>query len=91
MSQDNYNIPMTDEAFEDIKQNAIRLWETYDNEFGYVDDKVARIKDIENIGDNAMYIIAMFDNFNIIKLFRMLKPETQRQLEDDRLPEVLIF
>jgi len=91
MSQDNYYIPMTDEAFEDIKQNAIRLWETYDNEFGYVDDKVARIKDIENIGDNAMYIIAMFDNFNIIKLFRMLKTETQRQLDDDRMPEVLNF
>ncbi|KKM18393.1 hypothetical protein LCGC14_1666210, partial [marine sediment metagenome] len=31
---------------------------------GYADDKVGRIKDIKNIEDNFMYMVAMFDPSN---------------------------
>lgn len=91
MSQPNYNVPMTDEAFEDLKANAILLWQTYDNEYGYVDDKVSRIKDIQNVRDNGMYILAMFDSFNVLRLLGMVEADTRHQLEDGRLPESFTF
>lgn len=52
MTIDYYKAP-SQEVFEDIKKNAIKIWKTYDNEFGYVDEKVNRIKDIQNVSDNA--------------------------------------
>jgi len=64
------------EIFDDIKKNAIKLWETYDNTYGYVDEKVGRIKDLVNIKDNAWYMVAMFDGTNQGKLILMVTPET---------------
>jgi hypothetical protein len=76
MSVDLYYTAPSDEVFEEIRQAAIRLWQTYDNQFGYVDEKVNAIKDIANVGDNWMYMVAMFDDQNQGKLFATLKPET---------------
>lgn len=64
-----------DKIFDEVKQEAIKLWQTYDNTYGYVDEKVNRIKDLENIEGNFMYMIAMFDASNQIKLFSKLSKE----------------
>lgn len=73
MSIDYYEAP-TQEIFDDIKKNAIKIWQTYD------DEKVGRIKDIKNVSDNAWYIVAMFDYSNQAKLINMVKKETKEIL-----------
>lgn len=72
---DYYKAP-SDEIFDDIKTNAIKIWQTYDNTYGYQDEKVNRIKDLVNVSDNAWFIVAMFDAPNQEKLISMVKPET---------------
>ena len=80
MGQELYYTAPSDEAFEDMKKCAIELWNTYDNTYGYVDEKVDAIKDIKNVGDNFMYIFAMFDNMNQIRVSCMLRSETIKEL-----------
>ncbi len=49
------------ELFDEIKKQAIAVWNTFSDEFGYASEKIDEIKDIQNIKDNAWHIIAMFD------------------------------
>jgi len=65
-------------VFNDIKTNAIKVWKTYDNTYGYVDEKVGRIKDLKNISDNAWTMVAMFDSSNQRKLLALVKPKTAK-------------
>lgn len=77
-----YYIPPTSRQFEELKAKAIEVWSEYDNEFGYVDEKVGQIKDIGNIRDNFMFIVAMFDTPNQAKLARKLSSETRKAVRD---------
>jgi hypothetical protein len=69
----------TDEVFKDIKTASIEIWKTYNNQFGYVDEKVDSIKKIENISDNAGFIIAKFDYQNQNKLINYLKLDESKK------------
>ena len=82
MDREQYYTAPKQEIFEAIKTASIKLWQTYDNEFGYVDEKVDRIKDIRNIRDNTCYMVAMFDRNNQFKLFGMVEGEAETWLED---------
>lgn len=84
MTVNDYYTPPSDEMFDDIKRNAIKVWQTYDNEYGYVDEKVDRIKDLANVSDNYGYIVAMFDSNNQAKLLLMVKPETAEFIRQRR-------
>ncbi len=79
-----YQAP-TDEQFDELKAKAIELWHQYDNEYGYVDEKVMRIIDIPNVKDNFMYMVAMFDLENMKKLADMLSPETRYAVRERML------
>jgi len=68
---------ISDDTFEDIKTNAIKIWQTYDDTFGYATEKIDRVNNIQNISDNAWFIVAMFDSFNQAKLLKLVKPETR--------------
>lgn len=81
MTQKEYYTAPSQEVFEDIKENAIKIWETYDDTYGYRTEKLDRIKDITNIRDNAWYIVAMFDWINQGKLISMVKPETAEMIK----------
>lgn len=70
-----------DEAFNDMKRVAIAVWNTYDNEYGYADEKIERIKDIANVKDNFMYIFAMFDIDNQRFVASRLKKETREAVK----------
>lgn len=74
---DNYYTAPSDEVFNEIKDCAVRIWNTYDDTYGYRTEKLNRITDIENIKDNAWFIIAMFDSYNREILLGLLKPETR--------------
>lgn len=73
---DYYTAPST-EVFEDIKAKSIEIWKTYDDTYGYATEKINKIKDLENIRDNAWHMVAMFDNVNQSKLLSLVKPETK--------------
>lgn len=76
MSQELYYTAPSDEIFKDIKDNAIKIWQGYDDTYGYASEKIDSIKNLINLKDNYMYIVAMFDNDNQHKLLSMVKPET---------------
>ena len=62
----------TQEIFDEMKESAIKIWLTYDNQFGYVDEKLDRINSIQNFKDNAMIFYRMFDYVNQNKMMNYL-------------------
>lgn len=82
MDEITYFTPPNDNIFEEIKNASMVLWKTYDNKYGYVDEKIGRIRDIKNIKDNAMFMVAMFDHINIAKLKVALSEESVEFIED---------
>ena len=72
-----YYTPPTDEQFNELREKAIEVWSTMGDEPSYSQDKIGRIKDIKNVGDNFMYMVAMFDQNNQQKLSDKLENETR--------------
>ena len=68
-----------DKIFEDVKNAAISVWSEYDDQFGYASEKIQRVNNITNIGDNIYFIIAMFDSSNQRKMYNRLKLEETKQ------------
>lgn len=77
-----YYTPPTNEIFNELKEAAIELWQTYDYEFGDATKKVNSIKDITNVQDNFMYMVAMFDMGNQRKLSALLSEETRKAIRE---------
>jgi len=77
MSDLYYTAP-SDEAFEDMKQACIKVWNEAASHPSYLEEKVNRIKDIVNVQDNFMYMLAMFDIGNQQKVSFLLKEETKQ-------------
>lgn len=82
MSTDLYYTAPAQEIFDDIKENAIKIWQTYDDTYGYASEKINSIKDIANVKDNWMYIVSMFDYNNREKLLNLVEPETARLIRE---------
>lgn len=76
-TEDLYTAP-SDEIFNKVKSKSIQIWKTYDNQFGYVDEKVSRVEKINNFKDNCTYIVAMFDSFNQDKLVNSLEGKAKK-------------
>jgi len=75
MTQELYYTPPSDEVFNEVKEACIQLWKEVDSDndkYGYATSKIDRIKDIDNISDNLMYMVAMFDSVNKMHLLRKL-------------------
>lgn len=77
-----YYTPPSQECFDEVKASSTKIWQTYDNTYGYADDKIDRIKDLKNVGDNFMYMVAMLDTENQTKLAALLSPETKKAIAD---------
>jgi len=77
-----YYTPPTDEQFEEVKQRSIQLWATKNTGGGYSQNKIDSIKDMHNIEDNVMSIIAQFDIFNMALLASMLTDDTRKIISD---------
>jgi hypothetical protein len=69
----------TEEIFNEMKTIASKIWNTYDNTYGYVNEKLDRINSINNIQDNAMVFYRMFDH------------ENQNAFKYSASPEVLAY
>ena len=68
--------------FNDIKKNSIEIWKTYDNTYGYVDEKLKQIESYNDEYDSPMFIYNMFDFTNQIRLKSLLTTETKDWLEE---------
>ena len=77
-----YYQPPSNEIFNEVKEEAMKIWQGYDNQFGYVDGKLERIMTLENVGDNLMYIVAMFDQSNQAKLASRLSEEARTAIRE---------
>ena len=64
MSQELYYTAPSDKVFDEMKHLAIEIWKTYDDLHGYATEKINEIKDLPNVSDNFMYILAKFDYDN---------------------------
>jgi hypothetical protein len=63
------------EIFNEMKSIATDIWNTYDNQYGYVTEKLDRINSFDNIQDNAMVFYRMFDYINQGKFKASASPE----------------
>lgn len=80
-----YYTPPTDTQFVELKEKAIELWKAVDKDndrFGYASEKINRIKDLANISDNFMMMVAMFDMGNQLSLAGSLTKETRQAVAD---------
>jgi hypothetical protein len=76
---DLYYTPPSDKVWNEVTESAIKLWEdNYDNTFGYVTEKVERIKNTPR--EHFMSIIRMFDSQNQVKLADMLSEESKKEI-----------
>ena len=77
MTIEEYYTAPSEEIFDDFKQAAIAVWNTYDDTYGYASGKIAHIKELTNVKDNYAHIVAMFDASNKIKMFmQMQRPDS---------------
>lgn len=76
-NHDDYMVPPTDAVFEEIKAKAIKIWQTYDDTYGYASEKIKAVHSVTNVRDNWGYIIGMFDSNNQYKLVQRLSPEAR--------------
>jgi hypothetical protein len=73
----------TIEIFNEIKTSAISVWETYDNTYGYVTEKLEYINRLENIQDNVMILYRMFDWINQAKMLNSLSEESINYIKEN--------
>lgn len=77
-----YYTPPPQECFNEVKYQAMNLWSTMGDEPSYAEEKIGRIKDIENISDNFMYMVAMFDMGNQGILASKLSEQTRDEIRN---------
>lgn len=73
----------SDEIFNEMKSVAKEIWNTYDNTYGYVDEKTERIDSIKNYQDNAMVFYRMFDWKNQTTMKQKLSDQAKDYIENN--------
>jgi hypothetical protein len=77
-----YNDTPSDELFNELKQAAIEIWKTYDDEFGYATEKIDQVNSLSNFKDNWGTFVGMFDIHNQRKLYDAVSPEAQALVDE---------
>lgn len=81
MGNKYYEAP-PDEQFKELKSAAIKIWSMLGAEPSYSEEKINRIKNIHNVKDNFMYVVAMFDLGNQRALSSMLSDATRLSVRE---------
>lgn len=77
---DYYKAP-SQEIFEDIKRGCLEIWGTYDDAYGYASEKKDVVNRFDNIRDNCLTMVAMFDVHNMKRLLRIVSEPSCEWLE----------
>lgn len=81
-STDYYYTAPCDRVFHEVKGAALEIWKSYDPQTIGTKNKINRIERMENIRDNFMVIVAMFDIFNQRKLAQTISEDAKNQIRD---------
>jgi hypothetical protein len=76
-----YDAP-SQEIFDEIKEKAIEIWQTYDDTYGYATEKIDYVKSVTNVRDNWGTLVGMFDRVNQMKLLIKLSPEASAKVRE---------
>ncbi len=76
MIEDSY-LPPRQIVFNEIKKACIDMWKTFDNTYGYVDEKLAMANQIHNIGADVMFLLNMFHPTLRELIISTLSPEAK--------------
>lgn len=71
-----------DKTFEELRAEAIKIWQTYDDTYGYASEKIDYINSFGNVKDNYGTIIGMFDNDNQHKLYKAVGDDAKALIFD---------
>lgn len=77
-----YDDAPSDEIFNEIKRAAIKIWQGYDDQFGYASEKIAMVNSLKNYRDNWGTMVGMFDRQNQMKLLLKLSPEAIEKVSE---------
>lgn len=77
-----YYVAPKNEIFNELKMAAIKIWETYDDTYNYATKKISQVSGMENVGDNFMYMVAMFDRQNMKKLSELISEECSKEVRE---------
>lgn len=72
-----YYIAPDNMIFKEVKEECIKIWGKFDDTYTYATNKINRIKDLGNIKDNMMSMVAMFDHNNRGILLNNLSEEAK--------------
>lgn len=72
---------MDNATFNQLKQEAINIWETYDDTHGYATEKISRLNALENRADNWGTIVGMFDIKNQRKLYEAVGEDGKNAID----------
>ena len=78
----NYYEAPSNDIFNDIKINAIRIFIELNCHHDYVFEKISKIIEIQNVRDNYAFIVAMLDVYNQSRLKDLVKQETRELLNN---------
>ncbi len=73
----------SDAIFNEIKEAATKVWNTKDNTYGYVTEKLDRMKSITNVQDNVMFFYRAFDRGNQILMREHLSDEALSYIDSN--------
>lgn len=76
----SYHDAPSDEIFDEIKEKAIEICQTYDDTYGYASEKINYINTVANFKDNWGVLVGMFDSDNQMKLVHKLSPEAREKV-----------
>lgn len=71
-----------DYIFNEVKQRSKEVWESLNAHPSYTEEKLSAIQDLPNVQDNLMYMVAMFDLNNQIKLSIKLSNEAREAIKE---------
>ena len=77
------HITPSEEIFNEMINIASLIWLQYDNEFGYVTEKLERINSITNYQDNVMIAYRMFDHINQSKFIALASNDVLEYIKNN--------
>jgi hypothetical protein len=78
------HITPSEEIFNEMINIASLIWLQYDNEFGYVTEKLERINSITNYEDNVMAVYRMFDHVNQSKFIALASNDVLEYIKNNQ-------
>lgn len=76
-----YNPVLTDRIFDEVKHTVTHFWNAYDNQFGYVDEKMAVVDSLPKTWGSVLKMIHMFHPLTQREIFDNLSDETMEPIK----------